>query len=245
MCPAHSEFEDINVVLLPGITFFGKALKPVAKNLRQVLAYEFKSSGSTFVVLDDLAYHSGVISRGLAHVSERFDNLVNVFLKDLTAGEADAYRSAGRFEQVLSEFVDGYQLAKKTHASPETDQPRALIIGVYRHHIREMCDWIEELVAVVENPRLAMEKRGIPLSENVEVSVELRLTTPPEMAALQALAEQLNESNELKIESHVELGNQIAQQICPRVGVLESIGALAFGMGITHAVLGGRHNARG
>jgi hypothetical protein len=68
--------------------------------------------------------------------------------------------------------------------------------------------------------------------------IDLNMTTPPQMAALHTLSRQLRES--------LEAQNMLPpQQMDPpeptrAPGVLETLGALAFGVGFTKAVLGRR-----
>ena len=182
MAATQPDPNDVVFVLPPGVTFLGEALVPVVVSIKQDLAKKIRPSGPDFVVPDDLSTHMGTISSALGHLSSWLEIQIVSFMKDERAGNADAYRLAGRLEQILSEFVDGYQLAQMSRAGPEARQSRTLLLGVYRHHISEICDWLDELVQVIANPRVAMEKLGIPLAENVELPVVLRMTSPPEMA---------------------------------------------------------------
>jgi hypothetical protein len=110
-------------------------------------------------------------------------------------------------------------------------------LGVYRHHIREICAWLEQLAEVIANPGVTIQKRGIVPSSNVELTVTLNMTSPPEMVKLHALAKSLLQTNKVpndplpRVEQH--------QAAAP--GLLGTIGALAFGVGMTQAVLGRSH----
>lgn len=195
-----------------------------------------KSSGHEFVTIDDLLHHMDVIQQALTHLSPRLDGLMANVMRNEKAGMAEAQRETGRLEQVLSEFVDGYHEAKASHADPETSEARTLLLGVYRHHIREICDWLDEFVHVVTNPVSAIEERGIPLAANVVCTVALNMTSPPQMAKLNDLATRLQIRPAPVIESAPEPATRYEPPQSRGPGVLGTIGALAFGMGINQAI---------
>jgi hypothetical protein len=236
MTSIQPDNNDVIFMLPKAVTSMGEALIPVAKNLRRVLAFDGRSSGPEFEVIDGLKHHMGVISNALTHLQSRLDDLMANVIKDESAGMGEAYRAAGRLEQVVSEFVDGYLLVQSSRARPETRQARELLLDVYRHHLREICDWLEELAHVIANPRAAMEKRGIPFTNKVELTVALNLTIPPEMAMLEKLSEEL----QVEPEPEIPPPHRFHSQVDNSPGILGTIGALAFGVGITKAILG-RH----
>ena len=133
-------------MLPPQVVFLGEALAPVGKGARQVMTRRVSSSGQEFVIPEDISHHMGVIQQALTHLSPRLEGLMTDVIHKEDAGAVDAGRAAGRLEQVISEFVDGYLDAKASHASAEASEARDLILGVYRHLIREICTWLEELV---------------------------------------------------------------------------------------------------
>ena len=231
--PATSPNQEDFVCKVPSrLTILGQAIEPVAKKLREAITHRIKSSNCVFVIPDDLARHMGIIQQALTRLQPRVDALMSNVVNDENAGIAEVYREAGRVEQVLSEFVDGYQDAKASCTTVETRVGRDLLLGVYRHHIREVCEWLEELVEVIADPLAAIEKQAVPMSENVELSVALRMTSPPEMAKLDELAKRL------LAEPTIELTRPHS---CPPKesrdpGALDAIGALAFGVGITNAL---------
>ena len=228
--------KDIVCVLPSQVVFLGEALAPVAKSARQAMARRVRPSGHEFVTLEDLSRHMGVIQLALTHLSLRLDGLMTDVIRNEGAGMAEAGRAAGRLEQVLSEFVEGYQDAKASHAGPDSSEARTLIMGVYRRHIREICEWLEELVEVIANPASAIQKRGIDAEAN-ELTVALNLTRPPEMDKLDALAQRLLRQSEADSEASPRL--ELHDSNGP--GILRTIGALAFGLGVTNVVFGRSH----
>ncbi len=225
--------------MLPArLILLGEALQPVAQAARQSLTSRVRPTGHEFVMLDDLIRHLDVIQEALTHLSPRLTGLMADVVANEGAKALEVGRAAGRLEQVLSEFVDGYLDAKASQAGPEYAEARTLIIGVYRHHIKSICRWLEELVAAIADPAGAVRKRKLAVSPTMELTVVLNMTTPPQMAALGELSMRLR----YPLETAPAPPSDV-EQLAPRApGFLDTIGALVFGIGLTRAVLGrGRH----
>lgn len=230
--------QDTAFVVPERLTLLGQAVGPVARAARQSLVRKVLPSGCEFVLLEDAIRHMGVIQAALEHLSLRLDGLMTNVVSNDKATSLEVGREAGRLEQVLSEFVDGFLEVKASHADPNSSHARTLVMGVYRHHARSVCRWLEEMSWVMCNPEAAIRQRGLAGSTDVVFTINLNMTTPPQMAALHALSRQLRESFEAQ-------NTWPPQQMDPpeairATGVLETIGALAFGLGFTKAVLGRR-----
>lgn len=182
---------DVVGVLPPQVTLLGEALAPVASAARRAMARRVRSSDGEFMTLEDVSRHLGMITRALSRFTPRLHGLMSDVIRKEGAGALEAGRAAGRLEQVLSEFVDGYLDAKASHAGPDSSEARTLVLGVYRHHVREICDWLDEFVAVIADPASAMKKRGMEATADVELTVFLNMTSPPAMAKLDALVKRL------------------------------------------------------
>lgn len=228
---------DVVCVLPSQAVFLGEALAPVARGARQAMARRVRPSGHEFVTLEDLSRHIGVIHTALIHLAPRLEGLMTDVLHKEGVGALEAGRAAGRLEQVLSEFVDGFLDAKATHAGPDGKEARTLILGVYRHHIRDICDWLEELVAVIADPEAAIRKRGRDSAAVAELTVALNMTSPPEMAKLHALANSLLPASAATSDPSPRFERR--EGSAP--GLVETIGALAFGVGVSEAVFGRNH----
>lgn len=225
------------VRLPPQVTALGEALAPVASGARQAMARRVRPSGYEFVVPADLSRHVGVIQRALTHLEPRLEGLMTDVLHKEGAGALEVGRAAGRLEQVLSEFVDGFLDVKATHAGPDSKEARTQILGVYRHHIREICNWLEELVAVISDPEAAIRQRGGDSAVVAELTVALNMTTPPQMAKLHALANSLLPASAATSEPSPTFERR--EGAAP--GLVETIGALVFGVGVSEAVFGRSH----
>jgi hypothetical protein len=179
----------------------------------------------------------GEIEHALSRLTPRLEGLMSEVIRKEGVGHLEVGRSAGRLEQVISELIDGYLDAKSSHASAENIEAHALILGVYRHHILNICDWLDDLVATISNPAAVLRRRGIEPSSDVVLTVPLNMTSPPEMAKLSALVGTLQPQPEERVESSIR--SQQTRDDGP--GVLGTIGALAFGLGLSQAVFGRKH----
>jgi len=182
---------DDKIIVAPKVISLGKALAAVARNTRQAMTRMVRSSGHEFETLDGLLWHSGVIERTLSRLSVAFEGLTTDVLAKEDAGPMEAGRAAGRLEEVLSEFVNGYLDAKASDNGTDNSEARNLILGVYLHHLLELCEWMEEVAETVANPIAVLQARGVDESGNVTLWVNLNMTSPPEMAKLKELADEL------------------------------------------------------
>lgn len=221
-------------VLPPNVTFLGEALGPIARVARQAIRRQVRLSGREFLAKGELARHIDVIQHALTRLSARLDSLMTEVIQKKGCSAVEAGRAAGRLEQVLSELVDGYLDVKASHASQEAQEVKALIEGVYRHYIREICDWLEEMVDVIANPAEAIKVRGIAVASKVELSVTLNMTVPLEMEKLATLTKRWSHPPDIHLEP---LPSGEAFQSA-RPGLLGTIGAIAFGIGIARTVGG-------
>jgi len=219
------ESSEITCLLSERIVVLGQALTPVVATLRRSISRRVCPSGKPFSALDSLSHHSNIIFHGLSHFSDRFKELVKLMIRNEMATELETGRIVGRLEQVLSDFADGLRESLSTFPEPGAEEPRTLIIGVYRHHLSEICDWLDELATSIADPLSALARRNLPVIDNVALTISLNLTTPPQMARLHELIRRFT--------TPAALETPVAQTASyPRSppGLLGVLGALAFGL---------------
>ncbi len=231
-----SSEDDICYVLPPRFTIVGEALAPLVNNLRDAMAQEAALSGHEFVMPGSIFHHLDAIQRVLERLPLRVDGLVNGIGSSEEPDIAHIFRAAGRLEEVILEWVAGYQEVKASHAQPEACEVRDLLVGVYRHHLLEVCNWLADLVKAIADPAAAMKGSGQQMGEGATLTVSLSVTVPPEMAKLFDIAKRM------QIETAPEIEPLPATQrtVQSGPGLLGTMGALAFGIGVTKALLG-RH----
>lgn len=240
--PSSSE-DEIRYVLPPRFAIVGEALVPLVNNLRKAMAEDAALAGREFVAPRSIIHHLDVIQRVLERLPLRVNGLVNDIRTTEEPDIAHIYRAAGRLEELLLQWVDGLHDVRASHAPPEMVEVRDLLVGVYRHHLLEVCNWLADLVKVIADPAVAIEKSGMPMGDGSTLTVALTITVPPGMAELLAIA------NRMQVDSLEEIastpisiptpGSHNATPVGP--GILGTLGALAFGIGVTKAVLGRNH----
>lgn len=229
--------DEVVYVFPPRFDIVGKSLSLMVNGLRKAMEPDPRHSHSEFVIPESISSHMGLIKRGLERLHSRMDGLFNECISSDESEVAHVYRAVGRLEEVLLEWVDGYQTVMASYAPPEIAQVRDLLLGVYRHHLLEACNWLADLVKVIANPAEAIEKSGLQMGENSTLTISLSVTVPPEMDKLLAVAKRMQIETAPETESIP--ATQRAMQSGP--GLLGTIGALAFGIGVTNAVLGRDH----
>ena len=228
---------EVTCVLPPQLLMLREALVPVAAAARQALVRRGRQPGQHFLMLGSLSQHMGWIEHALSRLTPRLDGLMSDVIQKTAAGPLDVGRSVGRLEEVISELVEGYLLAKASRPDAEGAEAHTLLLGVYRHHIREICDWLDEFVTTVSNPSAALHRQGLEPIDGVVLTVPLNMTSPPEMAKLAALVEAIQS----RLEERVNSAMEPQQTRGDRPGVLGTIGAVAFGVGLSQTFFGRAH----
>ena len=211
------------------VILLGQALKPVAAWMHFAMAQKVAISGHTFDTLIDLGIHMNIIEQALTHLEPRFDDLMKSVIQNDKATALDVGRATGRLEQVLSEFVNGYQKALASTPGRVSLEARDLLLGVYRHHICDLSQWLDNLVAAISVPLTTLEEQHIKLAENVVLPVSLNLTSPPQMIRLLEISQEFQ---------CVSPHQAPIQGQPPRPGLLATIGALVFGLSVANAAWG-------
>lgn len=214
------------------VTSLGLALASVSERARKEMTRKTKTSGRSFDFVADLVLHLGVIEQALTHLSPRFDDMMETVIQNDKASAIDAGRAAGRFEQVLFEFICGYQEARRSRPEPATEETRELLMRVYEHHISEILEWVERLVAAIANPLASLKSQHLHLNAEVTLPIHMNLTSPPEMGRLTEIIQE-HQDRLRKLESIRDLPQ--------RPGALATIGAVAFGLGVVNTLWGHDH----
>jgi hypothetical protein len=223
---------DVSCELPQQVVFLGQALAPVATNLHNDMAQLPPSSDHEFNTLADLELHMGLIERALIRLLPLLEEMMKSVIKNEHATMLDAGRAAGRLEQVINEFVRGYQLALTSKPGEGSGEARELLLDVYRHHVSEIALWLDRLVSAIANPLNTLKAQNIQLSPEVVMPIHLNLTSPPQMGRLL----------ELVLEHQRVFSSQEHFQQAPKVpGLLATIGAIAFGLGAVNS-FGGKHH---
>lgn len=215
-------------------TTFVDAVRPCLAKLRLRLdepAYPNMSIG------DGIAWLQAGLNRlqiNAAGLNKQFDQLNREIFANEHAGDADIYRGAGRFEAYLDGFLDDRDSVCRTSVAGEFIEARALLIGAYRRALLEICDWLANLLGVIEDPVAEAHRRGLPTDGPIQLNLTLTLTAAPEMGMLGAWVERQRTQGEIQSFSlpNVEMPRtELSIQRAPgeRYSFWKLVGGIALG----------------
>lgn len=173
----------------------------------------------------------------LTRLDDCIERLSTEVLSNEGANATDAGRAAGRLEEALQTFVRGYQIARASHPSTDLEhlskEGRRLIMGVYRHFLKEVLEWIDRLVDALDDPIKVAQATHEPLDKDVTLSIKLTLTTPPQFKRLHEMAHEVVAAITAQ-QPALTFGNDFGTPapIHSTPGPLAHLGALAFGLAV-------------
>ncbi|MDD4928211.1 MAG: hypothetical protein PHP85_02910 [Gallionella sp.] len=93
------------------------------------------------------------------------------------------------FERELGRLLSGYRFVRELKVSGEHVGARDMLAGVYLHVLLQIEAWLGDVIEVLCYPRESLSKRGLSLADEVEISLDLILSAPPELVRLTAWAD--------------------------------------------------------
>ena len=238
IAPAADD-DRIQYVLPPRFAIIAEALVPVVNRLREAMAQDAGLCSQDFVLPESLLNHLNTIQRVLKRLPSRMEELTRSGgVKTEESDIAQVYRAAGRLEEMFSDWVEGFNEVRAAHAQPEFGEVLDLLEGVYRHHLLEVCNWLAELVEIIADPTVAIEKARLSTGESATLNITLTVSVPSQMGELVSLAKRMQATTGSEIDSNPNSQHPIHEG----PGVLGTLGALAFGMCVTGAIRGHNHD---
>lgn len=211
------------------VVLWGQAIRPLCGSLSQALRQSASPSGETFQGLEDVSRHFESYTRGLADLGEMLTVINTKVLGNVQASDGDIYRTVGRLEQALQQLIRPYLEIGSSAEQPDFPELQPLILGVFRHTLTEIHDWLQRMVDDIQDPASACQRRGLKVTEGMVLSIDLNLTTPPEMERLQQIADSLRSAAE---EAAEDLSINRTPPTPTRPGLLAHLGALMFGLAV-------------
>lgn len=203
----------------------GEAMAPVLERLDAVFQERPVPTAPVVSIEEMLKTGLNTLTRSTGRLTDQ----VNALMTDVAAKEdvatRDVYRAVERFEGVLDEVILAYRDLNRQAPVGRALEPWDLLLRAYRHVLREIQDWLQDLVETLADPLSALRRKGLPTQGSVEIHLALTLTAPPELGALRRWCEE------------VARGMYSCQK--ERLGLLSTIGALALGWGIGDVLFGG------
>ena len=171
--------------LLPHrVTLLGEAMRPLGRKILGQLDMPVAPAASVSDINGIVSNHLEALQRIVHRLPAQLAGLMTDVVDNEGAGDAEVYRAASRLEASVDDLLDGYRGVRALHVFGTDAVARDLLAGVYRHTLKEVGNWIEELVETLADPLAALRKRGLATSGEVELPVTLTLTAAPQLAEL-------------------------------------------------------------
>lgn len=175
----------MNVKLPPNFPVLADSLGPVATHLAYVI--NLPSAGIAGVggpngVRDHLRRFNHAIA-ALKKSLRKLNRVAGLPVEDHRA----SVREAGRFSECVDTLVGLYKEGAGVTLEPHTVRAREILCDMHRHALKQIHAWLVELVETMRDPIAALQKRDLPDSGKVTLTLVLELTPPRNLDDLHAL----------------------------------------------------------
>lgn len=208
------------IVVPHRLQVLAEALRPVWKRLDARLGHASVPAIPVQGMIKVISDHLDYLQVAVRPLESRVEALMSDVVTNEDVSDAEVYRSVGRFEAPLDDLVDHMQEAGSISAYGVDVEARDCLVGIYRHALVEIRDWLKDLVESLEDPVAAARARGIPIEGQVELPFTLTMTSAPELDQLNAW-----------MSRQASTGRQKSG-----LGFWGTVGAIALGWGIGHAL---------
>jgi hypothetical protein len=214
------------ITLPPRLVCLGEAMAPVLEKLDAALAEQALPTVRVGSIVDVIRGGLAALGRSMPRLSDQVNGLMTDVAANESASDRDVYRAVGRFEGVLDEIISDYRRVCLHSAYGSDEEACGLLAGTYRHSMREIQVWLQDLVETLADPKEALHRKGLPTTGSIEIPLTLTLTSAPEMAGLQRWGERHS------------LYSPSPTPTNQGLGFWGTVGAIAIGWGIGEAPFG-------
>jgi hypothetical protein len=225
------------ISVTPRYRLAADALRPVAERLRADMQAKSSGPAESFEVPLQLSRHMDLVVDALRRFEGCIEQLSNEVLSNDAANATDAGRAAGRLEEALQTFVRGFRIVRASRPSADLEElskeGRRLMMGVYRHFLKEVLEWIDRLVDALDDPIKVAQRANQALDSDITLTIRLTLTTPPQFRRLHEIASEVFATvtaQQPVLSFGVGIGTPAPVRSAP--GPLAHLGALAFGLAV-------------
>jgi hypothetical protein len=214
-------------IILPSrLVCLGEAMAPVVRKLDVAVAEQSLQTVPVGSMVDVIKEGLAALGRSMPRLSDQVNGLMTDVAANESATDRDVYRAVGRFEGVLDEIINEYRKIRCQSAFGSDEEARVLLAGIYRHSMREIQFWLQDLVDTLADPKEALRRKGLPTTGSIEIPLTLTLTSAPELAGLQRWGERHSFYTPSPTPTNQSLG------------FWGTVGAIAIGWGIGEALFG-------
>lgn len=214
------------ITLPPRLVCLGEAMAPVLGKLDAALAEQSQPTVPVGSIVDVIKEGLAALGGSMPRLSDQVNGLMTDVAANESASDRDVYRAVGRFEGVLDEIISNYRKVCRHSAYGIDEEACELLAGTYRHSMREIQIWLQDLVDTLADPIAALHRKGLPTTGSIEIPLTLTLTSAPELTGLQLWGERYS------------LYTPSPTPTNQGLGFWGTVGAIAIGWGIGEALFG-------
>ena len=143
-----------------------------------------RADRAVYSMLETASHHLRVIGEGVHRLSTGIDTLMTEVIAFEAASDVLVYRAVGRFDACLDDLVGGLESVQTIDATGTDQRALNFLAGAYRHLLKEVRDWLAELMDAITDPLAALKRRGLPTTGSIELPITLKLTPVPQLEGL-------------------------------------------------------------
>jgi hypothetical protein len=204
----------------------GEAMAPVLGKLDAALSEKSQPTVPVGSIVDVIKEGLAALGGAMPRLSVQVNGLMTDVAANESASDQEVFRAVGRFDGVLDEIISDYRKVCRQSAYGSDEEACELLAGTYRHSMREIQIWLQDLVHTLADPIAALHRKGLPTTGSIEIPLTLTLTSAPELTGLQRWGERHS------------LYTPSPTPTSQGLGFWGTVGAIAFGWGIGEALFG-------
>ena len=163
----------------------GECLRPIASKMRGRMENRPIHSDRVTDTVGLVRHHLEQIQANIDRFADEVSQLGEL-LEVADSSEISVYRSAARMEFHLERLLDDYDEVRRATSGYADSDGRRLLEKVYRETLLQIQGWLDDIVECLNDPKGALEKRGLTIEQGklVPIPLDLVLEPPPSLADL-------------------------------------------------------------
>lgn len=172
------------IKLKPHLICLGEALAPLLIKINNSLTEQPLTVIPVNTMFNFIPQKLRVLNRSLNGVSFELKRLNTDVAVKLKPSNDDVYRAVGRLEAVLDVIMNNFREIASLYTVGPDVEAHLLLTQIYRHSIREIQVFLNDMVDSLANPKEAFQRMELPRTDSVTMEFTLHFSSAPEIARL-------------------------------------------------------------
>lgn len=181
----NRDMNSESILTRPSVVL-GDCIRPVASGMRARM--ESRPSRS-LTVTDVIGFIDQHLKQTMANAKRLIEeiNRLGKLTEDANTPEGAVHRGTARMEICIEHFLDDYDEVRGAILGHPDSEGRRLLERVYRETLMQIQRLLDDIVECCNDPRGALEKRGLSTEEGTHqpIRLDLVLEAPPSMSVLE------------------------------------------------------------